>query len=142
MRRGTFSQATLYACLLMALLTAPVWAQPPGGRGIFGDWQVKIPFGEREMNVILSFTRTGPDGEWVGQWISPFGMNDLKDIKFEDNTLRFVHVARFGDNEFTSTFSGTVEENKLTGVLSNTRANRTSRASAARASRPPPDDGR
>ncbi|HPC96977.1 MAG TPA: hypothetical protein PLU87_18690 [Sedimentisphaerales bacterium] len=119
MRRGTFSQATLYACLLTVLLTVPVWAQPPGGRGIFGDWQVKIPFGEREMNVILSFTRTGPEGEWTGQWISPFGMNDLKDIKFEDNTLRFVHVARFGDNEFVSTFSGTVEENRLSGVLSN-----------------------
>ena len=119
MRRGTFSQATLCACLLMTLLTAPVWAQPPGGRGIWGDWQVKIPFGEREMNVILSFTRGGPDGEWAGQWISLFGVNDLKDVKFEDNTLRFVHVARFGDNEFISTFSGTIEQDKLTGVLSN-----------------------
>jgi hypothetical protein len=121
MRRGMFPQATLYCCLLLVtLLTASVWAQPPGGRGIFGDWQVKVPFGEREMNVILSFTRDA-EGNWAGQWISAFGMNELKHVKFEDGTLRFVHTARFGDNEFTSTFSGNVEDGKITGVLSSDR---------------------
>lgn len=121
MRRGTFFKVTLCVCLLTTtLLTAPVWAQPPGGRGIFGDWQVKVPFGERQMDVILSFTR-GPEGGWAGQWISAWGMNELKDVRFEDGNLRFVHVARFGDNEYTSTFSGTIEDGKLAGVLSGER---------------------
>lgn len=122
MRRGTFSKTSLCCALLMVtLLTAATWAQPPGGRGIFGDWQIKVPFGERQMEVILSFMRGGPDGDWAGQWISAWGMNELKDVKFEDGTLRFVHVARFGDNEYTSTFSGTIEDDKISGVLSGER---------------------
>jgi hypothetical protein len=122
MRRGTFSKATLCFCLLtITLATAPVWAQPPGGRGIFGDWQVKVPFGERQMDVILSFTRSGPEGGWSGQWISAWGMNELKDVQFEDGKLSFVHVARFGDNEYTSTFKGAIEDGKLAGTLSGER---------------------
>lgn len=57
----------------------------------------------------------------TGQWISFWGMNELKDVKFEDNKLSFVQVVRFGDNEFTSNFTGTVEEGKMTGTLSSDR---------------------
>lgn len=122
MRRGTFSQVTLYVALLtIALLTVPAWSQPPGGRSIFGDWQVKVPFGERDMDVILSFTRSGPDGDWTGQWISAWGMNQLQDVTFEDGALTFTHVARFGDNEYVSDFKGTVEDGTLTGTLSGER---------------------
>jgi hypothetical protein len=103
--------------LTATLVAAPAWAQPPGGRGIFGDWQVRIPFGERQMDVILSFAPAG-QGNWAGQWISAWGMNELKDIRFSDGNLRFVHVARFGDDEFTSTFSGEIDGDRLTGVLS------------------------
>jgi hypothetical protein len=48
-------------------------------------------------------------------------MNELKDVKFEDGSLSFVHTARFGDNEYTSTFKGMIEEGKVTGVLSSDR---------------------
>jgi len=121
MKRETFSKAVLCCSLLMLVLPAtPTWAQPPGGRGIFGDWQIKVPFGERQMDVILSFTR-GPENTWAGQWISAWAMNDLKDVKFEDGKLSFVHTARFGDNEFTSTFDGMIEQGNLTGVLSSDR---------------------
>ena len=119
MKRETFSKVVL-CCSLLCLLAAPVWAQPPGGRGIFGDWQIKVPFGEREMNVILSFTRD-QEGNWAGQWISGWAMNELKDVKFDEGKLSFVHTARFGDNEFTSTFDGVIEEGKITGVLSSDR---------------------
>ena len=118
MRRGTCFRSILYGCLLTAaVLTGPVWAQPPGGRGLFGDWRVKVPFGQGQMDVILSFAPAG-EGVWAGQWISAWGMNDLKDVRLDDGRLRFVHVARFGDNEYVSTFSGDVEGDKLTGVLS------------------------
>ena len=121
MKRATFSKVVLCCFLLTLLMPAvPGWAQPPRGRGIFGDWQVKVPFGERQMDVILSFTRDR-EGNWAGQWITGWGMNPLKDVKFEDGKLSFVHTARFGDNEFTSTFSGAVEEGKLTGTLSSDR---------------------
>ncbi|UCD51978.1 MAG: hypothetical protein JSW27_04935 [Phycisphaerales bacterium] len=120
MKRETFSKVVLCCSLLtLVLLAVPAAAQPPRGRGMFGDWQIKVPFGERQMDVILSFTRDA-EGNWGGQWIG-WAMNELKDVKFEDGNLSFVHTARFGDNEFTSTFKGKIEEGKLTGVLSRDR---------------------
>ena len=121
MKRDTFSKVVLCGSLLtLVLLAVPTAAQPPRGGGIFGDWQVEVPFGERQMDVILSFTRDA-EGNWAGQWVSAWAMNELKDVKLEDGNLSFVHTARFGDNEFTSNFKGKIEEGKLTGVLSSNR---------------------
>ena len=113
----------LYCSLLLIIvLSAQVWAQPssPRGRGIYGDWQVKVEFGERQMESILSFSRNS-EGNMTGQWISFWGANELKDVKFEENKLSFVQVVRFGDNEFTQNFTGTVEDGKMTGILSSDR---------------------
>jgi hypothetical protein len=123
MKSQTFHKMALYCSLmLMIVLSAQVWAQTssPRGRGIYGDWQVKVEFGERQMESILSFSRDS-EGNMTGQWISFFGANDLKDVKFEENKLSFVQVVRFGDNEFTQNFTGTVEDGKITGVLTSDR---------------------
>jgi hypothetical protein len=119
-RQMLFKVVLCCSLLTLSLLAVPASAQPTGRRGIFGDWQIKVPFGERDMNVILSFTRD-QEGNWAGQWISGWAMNELKDVKFEEGNLSFVHTARFGDNEFTSTFKGSIEEGKITGVLSSDR---------------------
>jgi hypothetical protein len=126
MKSQTFHKTALYCSLvLMVVLSAQLWAQPSSsrgtrGRGIYGDWQVKVEFGERQMESILSFSRDS-EGNLRGQWISFFGVNDLKDVKFEDNKLSFVQSIRFGDNEFTQNFAGTVEDGKMTGVLTSDR---------------------
>jgi hypothetical protein len=88
--------------------------------GLYGDWQVKFQFGERQMDAIVSFSRDN-EGNLTADWISMFGIIELKEVKFEENKLSFVHTVQFGDNEFTSNFTGTVEEGKLTGVLSSDR---------------------
>jgi len=125
-RNQTFNKAALYCSLmLVAVLSAQVIAQPSSsrgfrGRGIYGDWQVKVEFGERQMESILSFSRN-QEGQYTGQWISFWGVNELKDVKFEENKLSFVQVVRFGDNEFTQNFTGTVEDGKITGILSSDR---------------------
>jgi len=111
--------------ILLIVISAQVIAQPSSsrgfrGRGIYGDWQIKMKFGEREFESILSFSRN-QEGQYTGQWISVWGMNDLQDVKFEDNKLSFVQVFRGGDNEFTQNFTGTVEDGKLTGVMSGDR---------------------
>jgi hypothetical protein len=118
----SYKTALYFSLVLMIVLSAQVWAQPssPRGRGIYGDWQVKVEFGERQMESILSFSRDS-EGNMTGQWISFFGANDLKDVKFEENKLSFVQVVRFGDNEFTQNFTGTVEDGKITGVLTSDR---------------------
>ena len=44
-------------------------------------------------------------------------MNELKDVKFEDNKLSFTQVTNFGGQERTSKFTGTIEEGELSGLL-------------------------
>ncbi len=124
MRNQTSYKAALYCSLmLLAVLSAQVLAQPSSSRrrrGIYGDWQVKVEFGERQMESILSFSRNS-EGNMTGQWISFWGANELKDVKFEENKLSFVQVIRFGDNEFTQNFTGTVEDGKISGIVSSDR---------------------
>jgi len=119
MKRKIFFKAVPY-CALMALimLSAQVQAQPSTSRrgGLYGDWQIKMKFGEREMESILSFSRN-QEGQYVGQWISLWGMNELKDVKFEDNKLSFTQVMRYQDQERMSKFTGTIEQGELSGLL-------------------------
>jgi hypothetical protein len=139
------TQAFIKAILLISILAAavigvqvsaqaaetpaqPVRAQQPrgegagaqGGRGLSGDWDVKVKFDERDMNAILSFGRD-EQGNLTAEWISFFGVTPLKDVKFEDGKLSFIQVVQFGDDEFRSTFAGTLEGETLKGKLSGDR---------------------
>jgi len=119
MERKTLLKVVLVGMLVVSfILPVHVSAQPQGARrgGLFGDWQIKMKFGEREMESILSFSRN-EEGQYTGQWISFWGMNDLKDVTFEDNKLSFTQVVRFGDQEMKSKFTGTIEEGELSGLL-------------------------
>ncbi|HEV57136.1 MAG TPA: hypothetical protein ENN87_06510 [Phycisphaerales bacterium] len=113
---------TITALFVVGIASVPVTAQESGSSRrpmrarLYGDWQVKVAFGERQMDAILSFARDN-EGHLTAQWISPWGVTDLKDVTLEENKLSFVQVVRFGDNEFTSNFTGTIDEGKLTGVL-------------------------
>jgi hypothetical protein len=95
-------------------------AGPQGQRGLFGDWDLKVQFEDREMNAIISFSRD-ENSNLVADWISFWGINRLQDVKFEDGKLTFLQVVQFRDEEFRSTFTGTIEEDKLTGTMSGDR---------------------
>jgi hypothetical protein len=111
-------------CLAM-VLPVQVSAQPPGGRGIYGDWNVSTEFNGMQMQSILSFSRD-QDGNQTGQWISFRGVNDLQDVKFEDGQLSFKRVMEgFGGENMTSTFKGTITDDKLTGTLSSDQGDQT-----------------
>ena len=123
MKHQVFIKAVLYCSLVaVVVLSAEISAQSSAPRrgGILGDWQVKVQFGERQMESILSFSRDD-EGNLVGQWISFWGVSELKDVKLEENKLSFVQVVRFGENESTSNFTGVVEDGKLSGTLSGQR---------------------
>ena len=83
---------------------------------MFGDWRIKMQFGEREFESILAFSRN-QERQYTGQWISFFGITELDDVKFEDGKLSFTQVTRFGGDERTSKFTGTVERGELSGLL-------------------------
>ena len=137
MKQHKFIKAVLCCALLaMIMVSAQVWGGSSGPRrgGFYGDWLVKMTFGERQMESILSFSRDS-EGNRTGQWISFWGINELKDVKFEDNQLSFVQVFRFGENESTSTFKGTIEEGKLSGTMSGDRGE--TKLEGTRMPRPP-----
>ena len=123
MKKHTVIKAVLWCALLvLVMVSAQVWgaSSRPRRGGLYGDWLVKMNFGERQWESILSFSRDR-EGNRTGQWISFWGMNELKDVKFEENQLSFVQVFRFGENESTSTFKGKIEEGKLSGTISGDR---------------------
>jgi len=137
MKQHKFIKVALCCALLvLVMVSAQVWGGSSGPRrgGFYGDWLVKMTFGERQMESILSFSRDS-EGNRTGQWISFWGINDLKDVKFEENQLSFTQVFRFGENESTSTFKGTIEEGKLSGTISSDRGD--SKLDGARMPRTP-----
>jgi hypothetical protein len=104
------------------MLSAQVWGQQSRSSRwrLYGDWDVKVQFGERQMPAIVSFSRDN-EGNLTAKWISFWGVIELKDVKFEENKLSFTQTVRWGENEITSNFTGAIEEGKLTGTLSNDR---------------------
>jgi hypothetical protein len=117
MKCTTLGKTALICSLLVLLILAqPTSAQSRRGGGLYGDWLIKFMFGENEMESILSFSRN-QEGQYTGQWISVMGMNDMKDVSFANNKLKFTQVFRFGDQDYTSTFAGSIDAGKLSGLL-------------------------
>ena len=90
-------------------------------RGLYGDWEVKIDYDGRQMESILSFSRNR-EGNQIGQWISFWGVSELKEVKYEESQLSFLRVRRNREGQSTtSKFTGTVKDGKLSGILSSDR---------------------
>ncbi len=118
MERRAIVKVVLIGFLVVAFaLPVDVLAQSRSGRGggLYGDWRIKMKFGEYEFESILDFSRN-QEG-YTGQWISGWGVNDLKDVKFEDNKLSFTQVTNYGGQERTSKFTGKIEKGELSGLL-------------------------
>jgi len=106
------------ALMVIVALTIPASAGT-ARKGIQGDWQITMDFDGRQIESILSFSMD-KEGKLTGQSIG-FSVSELTDIKYEGSELSFVQVNRFGDNEFRSTFTGTIERGKLSGTISSDR---------------------
>jgi len=99
-------------CLLLLVQTSLVWA----AEDITGDWQITMDFDGRQSFATLSISKK-PDGTLTGTW----GSSELSNVKFEDGKLTFVRTIRFGDQEFSMDYSGTLKDGKLTGTMSSDR---------------------
>ncbi len=122
MKRQTFFKAVLCCTLIvMAMLSVQVRAQSSRGRGLYGDWQVKVDYDGRQFESILSFSRDS-EGNQTGNWISFMGLSELKDIKYEEGKISFSRDRRNRDGETTtSNFKGTIEDGKISGIWSSSR---------------------
>ncbi len=124
MKQQTFFKAVLYCSLMvLIMLSAQVRARSSSsrGRGLYGDWQVKVDYDGRQFESILSFSRD-KEGNQTGHWISFMGLSELKDIKYEEGQLGFALVSRNREGESTTTnFKGTIEDGKISGTWSSDR---------------------
>lgn len=80
---------------------------------ITGEWEVTMRFGNRDSFATLAIVRT-PDGKLTGTW----GRNEISRVKFDGGKLTFERTVRFGDNEFSMDYEGTLKDGKLEGSLS------------------------
>lgn len=117
MKRNALGKVVwLSALAAVGLLVETGSAQPARMGGLFGDWLVKADFNGRPMESILTFSRNA-EGR-TGQWISFFGVSDLKDVTFENGDLSFTWSRANRDGETsTSKFTGKIADGKLTGAL-------------------------
>jgi len=123
MKYQVFRRTVCFLLLVLMALAAQVSAQPSrrGGRGLYGDWQVKVDFDGRQMDLILSLSRNR-EGKQIGHWISFRGLSELKDLKYEEGKLSFVRVRQNREGQSTtSKFTGTIKDGKLSGTLSSDR---------------------
>jgi len=110
-------------CFLALMLFSMFSSQASAGqqrRGIAGDWEIKMDFNGRQVTSILSFSQA-KEGKIAGKWIAFWGVNELNNLKYQENKLSFVQVSRFRDTEITSNFAGAIQRGKLSGTLSNDR---------------------
>ena len=89
-------------------------------RGLFGNWEMMLDFDSWQMPSMLSFTRDG-QGELTGEWISLYGISELKDIKREGREITFGLITLLGDDELRSRFKGRLNQGQLSGQLSSDR---------------------
>ena len=119
MKQLAFRKTVGFLSLIVIVMLSASLSAGTARRGIQGDWQIIMDFNGRQIESILSFS-TDKEGKLTGQWIS-FWLIEITYIKYEGSELSFVQVNRFGDNEFRSTFTGTIERGKLSGTVSSDR---------------------
>lgn len=106
----------MVSLVFVLFLCAGLWAAPQG-KGLFGEWDMKLNFDNSQMKSILTFARD-KEGELTAQWISIFGIGEVKDIKREGKDITFTLINQIGGQEYTSNFIGTLEKGELSGLLS------------------------
>ncbi len=107
--------------VLMAFLTlwTPASAEQ-AKKKIAGDWLLKSEFDGQQITSILSLS-IDKQGKLTGQWISYWGLSELKDVKYEGDELSFVQTGRYRNREYRSEFTGAIKRGKLSGTLSSDR---------------------
>ncbi len=115
MRQATRHKRThLVGSILIALALAvpPAWA----AEDISGEWEIASEFNGRQMLSTLTIAKNA-DGTLTGKW----GSTDLSNVKFDGQKLTFVRTMKFGDQEFSMNYTGTLKDGKLAGTVSSDR---------------------
>lgn len=108
--------------LVMVMISVDLMAQTSSRRrGLYGDWKVIVDFDGMKFDSILSFSRNR-EGQRTARWISLMGVDELKDVKIEENAITFTHERQNRDGQtMTSKFKGTIADGKISGAITNDR---------------------
>ena len=101
---------------LLAILTLVLAVGIPqayAAEDITGNWDMAVEFGGRQSFATLSIAKNS-DGTLAAKW----GRDEVSNLKFDGQKLSFTRTVRWGDNEFTLDYAGTLKDGKLTGTLS------------------------
>lgn len=120
----------------LVVLMTPLLVVSAGSakRGIQGDWQLQVDVDGQQMPSILSLARDA-DGELKGEWISFFGISELRDIEYQGKQLSFAMTIPTGEGGTVTKFTGTIKKADLSGTFSNDRGEYQARGK--RLARPP-----
>ena len=114
MSRATrHSNAGKVLILMLLLAFAGPVSLLPAAEDITGQWEMTMDFGGRPSFATLSIAKS-TDGAFTGKW----GGGELTNVKFDGQKLTFTRAIKFGDNEFTMTYAGTLKDGKITGAFS------------------------
>jgi hypothetical protein len=105
--------AARFLLAILGLVSAVGIPQAYAAEDITGNWDMAMEFGGRQSFATLSITKS-PDGTLAGKW----GRDPVSNLKFDGQKLTFERTVRFGDNEFTLDYAGTLKDGKLIGTLS------------------------
>ena len=85
-----------------------------------GQWDMQYKIGDRDVTGRLVIAQKA-DGSLDGKWTSERGESTISNVKSQDSKLTFDRTSSFNGNEFKSSFEGTVQGDKLTGVFKSER---------------------
>jgi len=104
-------------CLfLAAVLALAIPASQAFAQEITGPWEMTMSFGGRPSYATLTISRNA-DGSLAGKW----GSDELSNVRFEGQRLTFTRTIRMGNQEFTMNYMGTLNDGKITGLMSSDR---------------------
>lgn len=118
MRQKTLFQAIL-TLVLIALTAAPVIAAESQDK-VAGDWLMQSDWDGRPVSSFLLISKDASG--YTGKWASFFGISNVDNLKVEGDKISFTQINRFRDQEMKSTFTGTVKDGKIEGLMSSDNA--------------------
>jgi hypothetical protein len=92
-----------------------VGARPKPKLPVLGQWDINFNVGERDVNAKLTISQK-QDGAFQGKWDEE-GEHVISNVKFQDGKLTLTRNSKVNDFEFETTYEGTVQGDKLIGML-------------------------
>lgn len=117
--KQTKSQKVVGFLTLIVLATplAPVLAGS-AVRAIQGDWKLQVDVDGQQFPSILSISKN-TDGTLKGEWLSFWGISELREIKYESRQLSFAMTIKLSEGDTDTKFAGSVKKGNLSGVFTN-----------------------